>query len=77
MQVTVIGKEHVEGVSSKTGEVFSMDRVYFVHRALGVEGQASSSFILPRRIKAVDVQLNKVYNLDFDSQGHLVDFSRV
>ena len=75
MKATVIGKEFVSGYSKKTGRDFASNVVYVTHKKNGIEGQAVDSIWLdPDSYPIKDIQLGKLYDIDRDSRGFIVDF---
>jgi len=75
MKAMVIGKEFVSGHSKKTDRDFAANVVYVTHKKNGVDGQAVDSIWLdPASYPFKDIQVGKVYDLDRDSRGFIVDF---
>ena len=78
MKIKVLGKEHKEGKSKKTGNEYSFNVIYYNTPRNGVEGVAADSTIIDPQICPLrDIVIGKDYNLDFDSRGYLVAFAPV
>lgn len=78
MKVTVIGKFRKQGVSRKTGEVYDICNAYVTHPLRGAEGLVSERVSLnPAQFDFDGIQIGKSYNLDYDSNGFLMDFSLI
>ena len=75
MKATVIGKEYVSGHSKKTNKDFEANVVYVTHKKNKTEGQAVDTIWLdPATYPLAGIQLGKVYDIDRDSRGFIVDF---
>ena len=75
MKVCVIGKEHAEGTSKKTGNPFSNT---VVHKKNRVEGQAVEAIWLDAKTFPLDaIQVGKTYDVDRDNRGYVIDFELV
>ena len=78
MKVTVIGKFRKQGVSRKTGEVYDICNVYVTHPLRGAEGLVSERVSLnPTQYDFDGIQIGKSYNLVYDANGYLMDFSLI
>lgn len=78
MKVSVIGKFRKKGVSRKTGELYDICNVYVTHPLKGAEGLVSERVSLNPELYDYDgIQIGKSYNLDYDSNGFMMDFSIV
>mgnify|MGYP000855905866 CR=1 FL=1 len=78
MKVTVTGKEYVSGTTKKTGKDFAANVVHVTHKKNGVEGYATDAIWLdPKSYPLADIQVGKVYDVDRDSRGFIVDFELV
>ena len=78
MKVTVIGKFRKQGVSRKTGEVYDICNAYVTHPLRGAEGLVSEKlFLSPEQFDVDGIQIGKAYNLDYDSNGFVMDFSLI
>lgn len=75
MKIKVIGKQHMEGTSKKTGQPYNFNTIYFNAPAYKVEGLASKSINLdPSQYPFSDVIVGGEYNLEFDERGYCVSF---
>ena len=75
MKVFVIGKEHAEGTSKKTGNPFSNTVVHVSYKKNRVEGQAVDTIWLDANSYPLDsIQVGKTYDVDRDSRGYVLDF---
>ena len=78
MRVTVIGKEWVNKVSKKTGEMMDKTIVHFTHKKRGVEGVAVQSVWVDAAILPyTEITVGKDYALDRNERGYLDDFSPI
>ena len=75
MKVCVIGKEHAEGTSKKTGNPFSNTVVHVSYKKNRVEGQAVEAIWLDAKTFPLDaIQVGKTYDVDWDNRGYVIDF---
>ena len=75
MKVCVIGKEHAEGTSKKTGNPYSNTVVHVSHKKNRVEGQAVEAIWLDAKTFPLDaIQVGKTYDMDRDNRGYVIDF---
>lgn len=78
MKVTVIGKEFVSGTSKKSGKDFAANVVHIAHNKNGVTGQAVDTVWLdPVQYPLDSIAVGKVYEVDRDNRGFLIDFTPV
>ena len=74
MKVCVIGKEHAEGTSKKTGNPFSNTVVHVSYKRNRVEGQAVEAIWLDAKTYPLDsIQVGKTYDVDRDNRGYVID----
>ena len=75
MKVCVIGKEHAEGTSKKSGNPFSNTVVHVSYRKNHVEGQAVEAIWLDAKSYPLgSIQVGKTYEVDRDNRGYVIDF---
>ena len=75
MVVKVVGKQHLEGISKKSGKPYSNTVVYILNSKNGVEGQeASSVWLDDKQFPVTNVVLNQDYSIEYDRGGYVVDF---
>lgn len=75
MKVCVIGKEHAEGTSKKSGNPFSNTVVHVSYKKNRVEGQAVEAIWLDAKSYPLDsIQVGKTYDVDRDNRGYVIDF---
>ena len=75
MKVVVVGKEHLSGVSRKTGKEFNSNLVHVSYVKNGVNGSAVETVWLdPVSFSLDSIQVGKTYDLDRDSRGFIVGF---
>lgn len=75
MKVTVVGKEFVSGTSRKSGKEFAANVAHVTHKKTGVEGLVVDSIWLdPEEYPLSGIAVGKVYEVDRDSRGFIVDF---
>ena len=76
MKAMVIGKEYVSGHSKKTNKDFAANVVHVTYKKNKTEGQAVDTIWLdPTNYPITEIQLGKVYEIDRDSRGFIVDFT--
>jgi hypothetical protein len=76
MKVTVIGKEYVKGTSKKTNSPFEANVAHVTYKQDGVEGLTCESVWLDCDSHPLNaIQVGKVYNIDRNSRGRIVDFT--
>ena len=77
MKVKVVGKQHREGVSKKSGKEYSMNLAYCEYSAKDVEGVMTGDFIVPDSlVNFSSIVVGGVYIFDFDNRGYLVSVSK-
>ena len=77
MKVTVVGKEHVSGKSRKTGNPFDANIAHVTHKKNGCEGLTVDSIWLDTAAYPLrGIEVGAEYNVDRDSRGFIVDFSK-
>lgn len=75
MKINVVGKEHTEGVSKKSGKAYSLNIVYYTAPKTGVNGMIAERAALNATDYGFDaIQVGKAYNLEYDSRGFVSDF---
>lgn len=75
MKIKVIGKQHMEGTSKKTGQPYNFNSIFYNSPARGVEGLAAKTVNLdPSLFPFADVIVGGEYNLEFDERGYAVSF---
>ena len=78
MQIKVIGKSHLEGVSRKTNQPYNFNQVHFVAPAQGVEGMAAQVQALDPAIFPYDrIQIGGEYSVEYNNRGYVVAFTPV
>lgn len=76
MKIKVLGKQHLEGISKKTGQPYNFNQVHYLGKQRGVEGQAALTLMLdPIEYPIGSIQLNKDYIVEFDGRGYLQEFT--
>lgn len=75
MKITVIGKQHMEGTSKKTGNPYNFNQVHYNAPSRGVEGVAAKTLNLdPSMANYGSIQVGGTYNVEFDERGFCVAF---
>ncbi len=75
MRITVIGKQHVKGVSKKTNEPYDFIELHYNAPAMSVEGVAAKTARIDGPFYPYDrIDIGGVYVLEFDERGHVVEF---
>ena len=78
MKIKVLGKAHLEGVSKKTGNPYNFNQIHYLGKARGVEGQAAITTNLdPVAYPIGSIVVGGEYNLEFDGNRHVIDFSPI
>lgn len=78
MKIKVIGKQHMEGTSKKTGQPYNFNAIHYNAPSRGVEGLAAKTVNLDSALYPfADVILGAEYNLDFDERGYCVSITPV
>lgn len=78
MIVEIIGKQHREGVSKKTGNSYNFNVVYYVGPDRGVIGSRGMEILLePDLFPLHDIQLGARYDIEFGPRGVVMNFSKV
>lgn len=78
MVVKVIGKQHMEGTSKKSGNEYNINIVHCIGRDPQVNGFAAMNVTLNAKDYPLDtILLDKEYNLDYGPRGFVVGFTRV
>lgn len=78
MVIKVIGKQHMEGTSKKTGQPYNFNSFHFIAPARGVEGMAAQTVNLDPAIYPYgEVVIGREYELDFDQRGYCISFQPV
>ncbi|MBO5122873.1 MAG: hypothetical protein J6J01_10520 [Oscillospiraceae bacterium] len=78
MIIKVLGKVHREGVSKKNGRPFNFNKIHYLGKARGVEGQAA----LTATLDGFDYPYERImvgheYNIEFDMTGFVMEFAPV
>lgn len=70
MEVRILGKEHVEGMSK--GKPFSFDKAYVSYKTPAVEGEkVKDIFLREEIIRFSDVVVGGVYDIMVDFDGRI------
>lgn len=78
MKVKIIGKQHLNGTSRKTGNPYDFSVVHFNCTQSGVEGLSATTVNLGREIIAYnDIRVGEDYDLEFGVHGIIVGFTPV
>lgn len=78
MIVEIIGKQHREGVSKKTGIPYNFNVVYYIGTDRGVIGSRGLEILLePDLFPLDDIQVGARYDIQFGPRGAVVNFSKV
>lgn len=78
MIVEIIGKQHREGVSKKTGSPYNFNVAYYVGTDRGVIGSKGQEVLLePDLFPLEDIQVGASYDIQFGPRGAVVNFSKV
>ena len=76
MNIKVIGKAHLEGISKKTNRSYNFNVVHYVGPQRDVEGECGQQIMLdPVKYPIGTIIVGSTYNVEFDGHGCPVDFS--
>lgn len=77
-RVKVVGKQHMKGTSKKTGEVYDFFVLHILGKSTRVDGQTCDAVnIRPADSPYADAVIGSEYNLEYDKNGYLLDFSPI
>ena len=77
-KVMVIGKEHREGISKKTGKPYSINVAYYTGEKPGVNGVVGFDTVIGLDLCSYEnIQIGKYYLLEFDNRGFVLSFKPV
>ena len=78
MKVKVIGKQHMEGTSKKSGNDYNINIVHFIAKDPQVNGFSANTVTLDGKTYPIEsIILDSEYNLDYGPRGFVVGFERV
>lgn len=78
MIVEIIGKQHREGVSKKSGNSYNFNVVYFIGKDRGVIGSRGLEILLePDLFPLDDIQVGARYDIQFGFRGAVLNFCKV
>lgn len=78
MIVEIIGKQHREGVSLKTGKEYNFNVVYFIGPDRGVIGAKGQEVILDSDLYSLEsIEVGDRYDIQFGPRGVVQNFSKV
>lgn len=76
MKIMIEGKAHLEGTSKRTNKEYNFNLIHYLAPARGVEGMAAKTLSLDPKAYPIDtIAVGKVYNVEFDERGYVVDFT--
>lgn len=76
MKIEVIGKQHLNGTSRKTGKPYDFTVVHFNITQFGVEGLSACTLNIGNELIAYnDIHLGVEYIIEFDFHGRVVKVS--
>lgn len=74
-RIKVIGKQHMEGTSKKTGQPYNFNTVHYNAPARGVDGLAAKTVnIDPAIYPLAQIAIGAEYVVEFDERGYCVGF---
>ena len=75
MKIKVNGKQHLQGVSKKTGKPYDMTVIHTMFPQRGVEGNAAKQIMLNYSdCPTESVTVGAEYSVEFDNTGYPVSF---
>ncbi len=75
MRITVIGKQHLKGISKKTNNAYNFIQLHYNAPAMSVEGVAAQTVnVDPSFYPYESIQIGEVYVVEFDRRGYVVEF---
>lgn len=71
MVIKIQGKQHLSGVSKKTGKPYDFNQIHYLGKARGVEGMAALTLTLdPSDFPYDGLFIGMEYAVDFDQRGY-------
>lgn len=78
MLIHVLGKQHLEGHSKRTGKDYNFHQIHFLSGTPFVDGLSATTInIDPSFIPYDKIIVGGVYRADFDFRGYLCSFSLI
>ncbi len=75
MRITVIGKQHLKGISKKTNNAYNFIQLHYNAPAQSVEGVAAKTVnVDPSFYPYERIEIGEVYVVEFDEHGYVVEF---
>lgn len=75
MTIMVVGKQHLEGISKKSGKPFNFYSIHYTAPARGVIGEAALTLTLdPNHYDFNSIVVPGEYDVEFDRSGYVVGF---
>lgn len=75
MKVQLIGKQHSEGVSRKTGKPYNFNIAHVVRSDKDVDGMVGDRVYLdPNQYPLDSLVVGSTYDLDYNNRGFVADF---
>lgn len=76
MKIKVFGKQHLSGVSKKTGKKYDFIQLHCLVPQRGVEGEAAKVIsVSPSVVDYASIALGKTCAIELDFDGRVVSFS--
>lgn len=76
MKIEIQGKQRFRGVSKKTGNPYDFITIYYLSPARFVEGLAAKTTTIdPSMYPYEDIGIGELYNIEFDNNAYVIDFS--
>lgn len=78
MIIEITGKQHIAGISSKTGKPYDFTDIYYLGRRKNVEGLAAVKKTIGADIIASEnIVVGGSYDVDADDEGNIIEMHRV
>lgn len=76
MKIKIFGKQHLSGVSKKTGNKYDFIQLHCLVPQRGVEGEAAKVIsVSPSVVDYGSISLGKTFSIELDFDGRVVSIS--
>jgi hypothetical protein len=78
MVTEIVGKQHICGISAKTGKAYDFCDIYYLGRRKNVEGLAAVKKTVGADVVAADdITIGGMYDLTVDDEGNIIEVHKV
>jgi hypothetical protein len=76
MKVNLVGKQHIQGVSKKTGNPYDNTIVHVTYPESGIDGNAVDRVFLDAKVFPVEsLVVGATYDLEYNRRGFVAGFN--